>query len=165
MAKKKKIEANNPFKVPNEKADEVRGLSNDDLIIRTSMEYQNLRAAERIKKNDPELQRLKEEVATFRSEIKNNPEVMELEEQLKNKKKELVEEDQARLEEELRNQAQPFNEDIQSFRSVFMLAMDEINRRREMGVLKYQPQFKTTETVTEALERAKVAKAAQEVQQ
>lgn len=150
MSKKKKdkVEVNNSFKVPNEKASEIRGLTNDELIIRASMEFENMRAAERIKKNDPELARMREEVAEFRSDVKNNTEVLELEEQLKLKKQELVEEDQARLEEEIRNHAQPFNEDIQSFKGCFMVAMEEINRRRELGVLKYQPQYKTVVTGT-----------------
>ena len=41
---------NNEYKVPNEKADEIRNLNNKELVNKASVDYQNWQAAIRQKK-------------------------------------------------------------------------------------------------------------------
>lgn len=135
-SKKKGPRYNNVHKVPNEVADEIRRLSNDDLITRTTQEYTSWMGAEKAKKNDGEILKTKEDLTNLRKDIKNNPEFMKIEEEFQKKKSELITEEQAKLEEELRNLVQPHTEDIMSFRGKFRLAMDEVTNRKRSGALK-----------------------------
>jgi hypothetical protein len=134
--KSKKQKYNNPHKVENQVADEIRRLANVDLITRTSQEYKNWMGAEKAKKNDGEVLRIKEDIQNLRKDIKSNPEYIKLEEEFKAKKEELVTEELARLEEELKNLIQPHVEDIKGFRGKFRVAMDEVTQRKDSGALK-----------------------------
>lgn len=136
MAKKKK-KFNNPHKVPNEEADELRNLGNEDLLQKLRNFHQNLIYAERAKKSDPEIMRIKEALVEFKEEIKNHPDVVEKEEALKAFKEGLVEEEQARLEEELKNIRQPIADDVTNSRNRFRFCMEELNSRCDMGIFKY----------------------------
>lgn len=139
MAKKKKKEKfNNPYKIPNDIADEVRRLPNPELVGRAAQEYRNWMGAVRAKKVDGEVQRLKEDIKNVKKDITEHPEIVRLSEELEKKTQELISEELARMQEELKNANQPHNEDIKNFRDLFKLAMDEVNDRRDMGVLKIQ---------------------------
>ena len=138
MAKKKKSKSkfNNPYKVPNDKADEIRALSNPELVSRAALEYENTKMFERIKKNDTDLNASREQMKTLKQDIESHPEYIEAKEALRIKKEELISETQASLEEEIKNLAQPLNEDIQNSRGLFKVAMDEVNARKQSGTLK-----------------------------
>jgi ribosomal protein S20 len=126
---------NNPFKVPNEKSEEIRKCPHKDLIARASQEYENWQAVKRQKKNDPQIQNIKTQIKEFDKEIKEDPRYQELEEEYKTRKEELVTDDHARAKEELRNLNEPYNEDIKSFENLFKLCMEEIKERKDAGLL------------------------------
>ena len=126
---------NNEYKVPNEKADEIRNLNNKELVNKASVDYQNWQAVIRQKKADTDISSTKDQIKDFMEEMKANPEYLEAEDNFKTKKEELVTEDHARLKEELKNLNEPYNEDVKSFESLFKLAMDEIDERKRSGVL------------------------------
>ena len=125
---------NNEYKVPNQIANEIRGLSNKNLVDKATVEYQNWEAVKRQKKTDPDIKNAKDQIKEFVDEMKQNPDFIALEDEYKAKKEELVCEDHARLKEELKNLTEPYNEDIKSFESLFKLAMDEIDDRKSSGV-------------------------------
>lgn len=126
---------NNSFKVPNEKADEIRRLPHKELVSRASVEYENWQAVKRQKKNDPQIQNMRDLLKDFDQNIKADPRYQELEEDYKSRKEELVSEDHARTQEELKNLSQPYNEDIKSFENLFKLCMEEIKERKNSGLL------------------------------
>lgn len=133
---KRKSKYNNPYKIPNEKANEIYGLSNEELVKRTNIEYKNWLAAQKQKKDDPQIATVKEQIKELQeSEIKGDTEYQELAAKLEEMKFNLTSEDLARFKEELKNLTDPYNEDIKSFKSMFQLAMDEISRRREAKIL------------------------------
>jgi predicted nucleic acid-binding Zn-ribbon protein len=134
--KKKGPKFNNPYKIPNETANEIRSLDNPDLVARAALEYKNWVASMKTKKMDGHISDLKDQIKGLRDEIKHKPEVIEMEEKLKKFKDDLVSEEQAKLEEEVKNLSQPHNEDVKSFKGVFQVAMDEVARRKDSGAMK-----------------------------
>jgi hypothetical protein len=133
--KKKKTKFNNEYNIPNEKADEVRKLDNQALIERTSIEYKNWLASRDMKKNDPEITRLKDSIKDINEHIKEDPDYQKAEAAFVAVKEALVSEELARFKEELKNLNEPYNEDIKFFRGMFQLAMDEISNRKANGLL------------------------------
>lgn len=132
----KKVKFNNKHLCPNDVADEIRRLSNQELVGRVSQEYKDWMGYVKAKKNDGEILRTKEEITSLRKDIKENPEYIKLEEEFKKKKEELVTEELARLEEELKNLNQPHTEDIKAARSRFRVSIEEVSKRQDAGVLK-----------------------------
>lgn len=126
---------NNSFKVPNEKADEIRRAPHKELVARASLEYENWLAVKSQKKNDPQIQNTRDQVKGYMEEIKEDPRYQELEEDYKTRKEELVTEDHATAKEELKNLNEPYNEDIKSFENLFKLCMSEIKDRKASGLL------------------------------
>lgn len=136
MAKRgRKKKFNNPYKVDNEKANEIRSLNNSELISRTAMEYKNWMASIDLKKNDAGLALLKEQISNINEEIEENPEYVKALEEFERIKEELVSEELARLKEEKKNLLQPYNEDTKTFKGLFQLSMDELNERRSKGLI------------------------------
>lgn len=133
---KKKVKYNNPHKVPNEIAELVWNLDNQELISKTSLEFKNWKMHEKNKKNDGRIERLKEEKKEAESEINNHPDVLELKEKIEAKKRELELEDDgelARIKEELKNEQAEYNHDIRETKALFFLCMDELNKRMDLG--------------------------------
>lgn len=136
MSKKNgKAKFNNKYKIPNEKADEIRSLGNKQLIERVAIEYRSWATSIENKKKDPELLRVKEAISSINKDIKENAEYKKLEEEFKQKKEELIDEEMTRLQEEQKNLLQPVNEDIQYFKGVFIIAIDELGHRKDYGLL------------------------------
>lgn len=129
---------NNKHLVENQKADEILALNNDQLLERATIEYQNWVACAEQKKEDLEIERTNDAIKFLREEIKNDPGFQKLEEEFAAKKEALVTEEQARLEEELKNLNEPYNSDIKVFRGCFRLAMDEVKERKLKGILKFE---------------------------
>ena len=134
MAKKK---FNNPHQVDNEKADEILRLDNGKLVDEAASNYRGLSRVEMLKKEDGQIISLNEQLIELRDEIKNDPQVVDLEDQLKALKENLLSEEQARLEEEIKNMRQPYTEDVKTIKGIYKLCMDEINRRRDNGIMKF----------------------------
>lgn len=135
MAKNKKPKFNNPYKVPNDDATAIRALDNQALVSKAALEYKNWIAYIKVKKGDGNLIDVREQIKGLKDEINNRAEVIEMTEKLKKFKDDLVSEEQAKLEEVAKNAAQPFNADIQAFKGVFQVAMDEIARRKDSGAM------------------------------
>jgi hypothetical protein len=131
--KKKKQRFNNPYKIENSVADDVRRLSNKDLVDRATLEYQNWKMYERTKKTDGEIERLRGDLKKVRDEVTNNAQVVEMKDKLKKLQDELTDAAEATLKEELKNLNQPHTEDIRKAKSLFQLALDEIANRKVMG--------------------------------
>ena len=137
MAKKKKgPKFNNPHSVPNDTADEIRRLDNDGLIARASLEYNDWIGYEKVKKNDGTVADMREQIKDLKKEIEADAELVQMKEAYEKRKAELVSEEQARLEEEIKNELQPLQEDVKNARGRFRVAMDEISNRHKLGVLK-----------------------------
>lgn len=140
MAKFKKAKKapkyNNPYKIPSDEATEIRSLGNKEIIERASLEYNSWTAAEREKKGDPSISSLREKLTEFKKDVNSHPDVVELQEQLDAKKNELIDEQQATIEEEIKNANQPLIENVNRFRGAFRVAMDEISDRHKKGILK-----------------------------
>jgi len=128
----------NKYKVPLEKAEEILDLKNEELVSRASLEYRNWMASVDQKKEDPELNRVKEQLKNINEEIKGTPEFIKAEEAFNKVKESLVDEETARLKEELKNLMGPFTEDINAFKGMFKTAMDEMNERRIHGKLTFK---------------------------
>lgn len=133
--KKKKQKFNNPYKVPNEKADEIFKLENEKLIQEVDVQYRNWQAVIVQKKTDPQVTDLKEQKTTIVEEIENHPKYVEAFENFKKIKEDLVTEELARIKEELKNTLEPYKEDIDHFRGMFRLCMDELNSRIQKGAI------------------------------
>lgn len=131
----KKPKFNNPYKIPNEKASEVWGLPNKELVERIDVEYRNWQAVIRLRKDDAGISSLKEQKNHIQDEIKSDPRYLKAEAEFQAIKEELITEELARLDEELKNLLQPYNEDAKSFKGLFRLCIDELNRRRTAGLL------------------------------
>lgn len=127
---------NNPHQVPNEVAEEIRSLPNTELVSRASLEYKNWMATLRLKKNDPNIMRLKGDIQEQKEEVQSDPEYQKLVEEFKRKKEEMITAEIAQLQEELKNLVQPYTEDIKAFRGRFKVAMDEISDRKDSGSFK-----------------------------
>jgi chromosome segregation ATPase len=126
---------NNQFKVPNEKATEIVAASHKNLVTQASIEYENWQAVKSQKKNDPQIQNVRNELKELEAAIKEDPRYQELEDEYKTRKEELITEEHATLKEELKNLNEPYNEDIKSFENLFKLCMEEIKTRKEAGLL------------------------------
>jgi hypothetical protein len=134
--RRSKSKYNNKYKVPNERADEIWSLSNKALVSRVNTEYNNWIMSEVYRKDDMGLCRLKDQIKQEEAAIKEDPEYIKLEEEFTRRKEELVTEELAKWKEELKNMAQPFNEEVAMFKNIFKLAMDELTRRKQEGLLK-----------------------------
>ena len=126
---------NNKHKVPNDKASEIRGLNNKELVDRLSLEYRNWETVKNQKKGDEDICRTKDLIKDFTESMKADPDYQQAEEDFKAKKEELITEDHARLKEELKNLNEPYNEDIKSFEGLFKISMEELEDRKSSGVL------------------------------
>ena len=134
--KSKRQKKNNPHNVPNDKANEIRGLSNDDLLNRLSLEYSNWIASEQNKKDDPEIRKVKEQLKDLSEQAKEDPQYIEMEAKLKEKLEDILGEDGARFKEELKNLVQPYSEDIKLFKGMFKVAIEEMGKRKKEGLMK-----------------------------
>lgn len=138
----KKVKSNNPHKVPNEIAENVWRMDNQELLSKTSLEFKNWKMHEKNKKADGRIERLKEEKKEAEDEINNHPKILELKEQIEAKKRELELEDDgelARIKEELKNEQAEYNHDIREAKALFFLCMDEINKRMDLGEMVKKP--------------------------
>jgi len=131
--KKKGPKFNNPYKIPNDVADDVRRLSNKDLVDKATSEYNTWKINERLKKNDGALAQKKKELKDLNQAVNTHAEVVKLQDLLKAKKLEIEDEIKATVQEELKNLNAPYNEDIKAARDLFRLAMDEISHRKQLG--------------------------------
>jgi len=135
MAKKSRARYNNEFHVENSKADEIRALPNDALLGRCTMEYKNWMASVKMKKEDSAIAAVKSAMKEIRDGIKEDPEYIKLEEEFKAKKEELITEELADYQEQLKNLIQPYNEDVAEFRGLFRVAIEELDARKGKGLL------------------------------
>jgi len=119
--KSKRQKKNNPHNVPNDKANEIRGLSNDDLLNRLSLEYSNWIASEQNKKDDPEIRKVKEQLKDLSEQAKEDPQYIEME---------------AKLKEKLEDILGPYSEDIKLFKGMFKVAIEEMGKRKKEGLMK-----------------------------
>ena len=133
--KKRKPKFNNPHKVPNEKANEIWGLPNEKLIQEVDLQYRNWQTVVDQKKSDPQIDNLKNQKTNIVNEIVNHPKYVEAEESFKKIKEELITEELERVKEELKNASDPYREDIEHFRGMFRVCMDELNNRIKKGII------------------------------
>lgn len=124
---------NNHFQVPNETAEVILRLSNKELADRSHLEYCNWQSVVSQKKDDPQIMRAKSSLQDVNAQVKEDPRYIAAEEELKRIKEELVSEEMARLQEELRNVIQPFTDDLKAFKNMFRLTVAEISRRKDSG--------------------------------
>jgi len=134
--KKKKKKFNNPYKIDNTLADEIRNIPNDGIIERAASEYRNWMASEEQKKSDPEVVAVAAALKDIYEEIKSDPEYVKAKEEFDSVVESLVSEELERRKEELKNLKEPYLEDIKRFRGCFRLAMDEITERKQKGLMK-----------------------------
>jgi len=127
--------ANNKHKVPNEKANEIRNLNNQELVGRVSMEYKNWEGVKKAKKGDEDIVRTKDRIKDCVEAMKSDPEFKKLEDDFKAMKEALITEDHARYKEELKNFTEPYNEDIKAFEGLFKVSMEELDDRKASGIL------------------------------
>jgi len=132
MARKK---FNNSYKVPDHVATEILNLGNKDIISRVTLEYSNWMKSEELKKEDPALQAVNSQIKELENEVNEMDEVVALTEKLKELKETLSSEKIATYREEKKNLLEPYKEDLKFFKSCFRLAMDEVNRRKQEGLL------------------------------
>lgn len=136
MSKKKKGPKLNKHGITFDRVQEIANLDNQSLINRLSIEYKNWVQTDKYKKDDPEIMKVQESLKSVKENVVTDQRYIDAKENLQKIKEELVDEEQARLEEELKNLAQPFLEDIKLYRGMFKTAMDELAQRREKGLLK-----------------------------
>lgn len=134
MGRKKKT-SNNSYKLPDHVAEEILGLNNKEIISRATSEYANWIASEGLKKADGKLQAITTQIRELESEVNEMDEVVELTDKLKDLKESLYSEKLATYKEEKKNLLEPYKEDIKFFKNSFKLTMDEINRRKQGGLL------------------------------
>jgi len=136
MSKKpRKKKFNNEYKILDKDYDEIIGLDNKGLISRISLEYANWTAVEKIKKEDPKLSALKQQIKDIEEVIKENAAYQEIKSKLDEKFEELADESLPGYKEEKKNLLEPYTEDIARFKSFFKASMDEMNRRKKAGLL------------------------------
>jgi tRNA U34 5-carboxymethylaminomethyl modifying GTPase MnmE/TrmE len=132
--KKKKKSVANKHGLTWDKVDEIKKLSHKDLVERMTLEYRNLEAVQRQKKDDTKIREVKASISDIKVDLEANPEFVKAKEEFEAKKAALESEEQARYKEELDNLLQPYNEDIKFFRASFKTAMEEMQERKERGV-------------------------------
>jgi hypothetical protein len=130
MAKRKKVKYNNPYKILNSVADEIRGLPDTQLVDRASLEYVAWMESERLKREDGE-------VAAVRGMLKDIDEAVKESDEYKDAKaafdavvEGLVDASKEQYLSQLKNLLQPYTEDIKQFKGCTKLAWDELNKRR-----------------------------------
>jgi hypothetical protein len=133
--KKRKSKFNNPHKVPNEKASEIWSLANEKLIEEVDLHYRNWQAVNSQKKSDPQVENLKDQKVNILNEIISHPKYVEAENNFQKIKEELITEEFERIKEELKNILEPYKEDIEHFRGLFRVCMDELNNRIQKGLI------------------------------
>lgn len=138
MAKKKREKFNNNFKVHNEEADRIRNLANDELLDFVAKQHELVRMLEKSKKTDTQIQGLKVKIAEHKVEVYDNPQLKELESKVKELKEELKDDELVQMENELREESKPLNEDVVSNKGKFNLAMEEFRTRKDKGMIKIQ---------------------------
>jgi len=99
------------------------------------LEYTNWTAVEKMKKEDPKLNALKEKIKEMESEIKEDNAYQEIKAKLDEKFEELADESLPGYKEEKKNILEPYTEDVNRFKAYFKACMDEMNRRKKSGVL------------------------------
>lgn len=123
-----------PYKIPNDKTEEIRRLSNQELVLRSHQEYKSWVATVKSKKNDPQINSIAQQIKAKNEEIKADPRFQELQEEFSSRKEELMDEEFLSLKEDKKALTEGFNSDISLYRGCFREAMDEIDRRRQGGV-------------------------------
>jgi hypothetical protein len=130
MARKRKVKYNNPYKIRNELANEIRALPNAELADRASLEYVNWMASEKLKKEDPAISAVRGSLKDISESIKDSDEYKAAKEAFDKVVDSLMDASEVTYKEELRNLLQPYVEDIKLFKGCCKIALDEINRRR-----------------------------------
>ena len=133
--KPRQKKCNNEYKILDKDYEEIVGLENKSLISRVSLEYANWTAVEKQKKEDPKLNALKQQIKDMEEAIKENEEYQEIKVKLDEKFEELADESLPGYKEEKKNILEPYTEDITRFKAFFKCCMDEMNRRKQSGVL------------------------------
>jgi len=135
MAKQRKKKFNNSYKLPDHVATEILNLNNKELISRAAVEYANWKVSEETKKADPALKAAKSQIREINKEVEESDAVVQLKQELQDLKESLYSEKLETYKEELKNLSEPYKEDITHFKACFRLTMDEVNRRRQEGLL------------------------------
>lgn len=125
----------NEYKLTELDFQEILGLNNKELISRTSSEYANWMATEKLKKEDTKLSAVNSQIKEMEDEIKQHDDYVKLKEKLDAKFEELADDELSSLKEEKKNLMEPYKEDIDRFKNCFKASMDEINRRKKEGKL------------------------------
>lgn len=133
---------NNPYKVDSDKAIEIWNLPNDELVKRTNLEYNNIDANEKRKKNDPEIVKLTADEKELKTAIENHPNMIKLKEKHEEELKLLEDTDPdinqylielTTVKSELTNERSEYSRDSREFKALFKICMDEINYRIDNG--------------------------------
>jgi len=130
MARKRKVKYNNPYKIRNELANEIRALPNGELANRASLEYTSWMASEKLNKEDSEISAVRGSLRDLSEAVKESDEYKEAKEAFDKVVDSLIDASEATYKEQLRNLIQPYAEDIKLFKGCCKIALDEINRRR-----------------------------------
>jgi hypothetical protein len=130
MGKRKKLKFNNPYKIDNETADDIRALKDDELIDRVAKEYVSWMHTEKERREDPEIVAIRERLKDLSEDIKSDEKYKKAKEEFDAVVESLIDDSQASYKEEMKNLVEPYAEDLKLFKGCFKIAMDEVNRRR-----------------------------------
>jgi hypothetical protein len=119
----------NRYKLPEEDFTAITRMSTAELGEQMEKAYVHWMTVVEEKKNDPEINMIKEKKKNLAAEVSKDPEIVELKEKLKQKTFEKTSEEKARLDEELKNKSAPMNEDIKTFRARFYTIADIKTKR------------------------------------
>jgi hypothetical protein len=119
----------NRYKLPEEDFTAITRMSTAELGEQMEKAYVHWMTVVEEKKNDPEINMIKEKKKNLAAEVSKDPEIVELKEKLKQKTFEKTSEEKARLDEELKNKSAAMNEDIKTFRARFYTIADIKTKR------------------------------------
>jgi len=127
-----------------EQIEAIKTSDNQELVGRASLEYKNYKASKKLQAGDTDIAEHKTQIKDLKRKVEESDEYIALKLDFELKKEELTieklgdegAEHLATLEEELKNLNAPYAEDTARFRSAFECAIDEINLRKEAGLLK-----------------------------
>jgi hypothetical protein len=127
---RKKVKYNNPYKILNSVADEIRGLPDTQLVDRASLEYIAWMESEKLKKEDPAIVAVRGQLKDIDEAVKESEEYAAAKAAFDAVVEGLVDASREQYKEELKNLLQPYAEDIKEFKGRTRLAWDELNKRR-----------------------------------
>lgn len=127
---RKKVQFNNPYKVLNSVADEIRGLPDSSLVDRASLEYVAWMESERLKREDDEILAVRAMLKDIDEAVKESEEYAAAKAAFDAVVESLVDESKEQYLAQLKNLLQPYTEDIKQFKGCTKLAWDELNKRR-----------------------------------